>query len=113
MFKPLRHGAMAFLTLGLPSLSGCSNGHAVASAGIVKTAAPSFSLDTPVDRIAANERGKAILNRDLPGLMASSSYLLFDDMSLTEIASLSGGLLTKTKLDLVQDDLTQLSRQSP
>jgi hypothetical protein len=108
---------MAFVTLGLPSLAACSNGRAPdqgpASAAVVKAPAPNFSLDTPVDRIAANQRGKAILDRDLPGLMASQSYLLFDDMSLSEIASLSGGLLTKTKLDLVQNDLTQLSREAP
>jgi len=67
-----------------------------------------FSLDTPVERIAADRRGKAILERDLPGLMTSHSYLLFDDMSLAEIATLSSGQLTQTKLDIVEADLSRL-----
>jgi hypothetical protein len=40
--------------------------------------------------------------------MASRSYKLFDDMSLAQIATFSGGQLTKTKLDLLQADLAQL-----
>jgi len=45
--------------------------------------------------------------------MASRSYVLFDDMSLTQIATVSGGRLTKTKLALVQTDLSQLSDAPP
>ena len=68
-----------------------------------------FSLNTPLNHIAADKRGKAVLERDLPGLMASRSYLLFDDMSLSQIAIMSGGRLSQTKLNLVQADLAQLS----
>ena len=67
-----------------------------------------FSLDTPVDKIASNPDGNAILKRDMPGLMTNPSYLLFADMSLSQIASLSGGRLPKTTLDQVQADLAQL-----
>ena len=70
---------------------------------------PAFSLNTPLDHIAANQRGKAVLERDLPGLMASRSYPLFEDMSLSQIAMMSGGRLSQTKLNLVQADLAQLS----
>jgi hypothetical protein len=76
-----------------------------------RLAAPlAFTLDTPVERIAADGRGKAVLDRDLPGLMSSSQYILFDDMSLSQIATLSSGQLTKTKLDLVEADLSHISR---
>ena len=70
---------------------------------------PQFSLNTPVERIAADRRGKAVLTKDVPGLLNNRSYLLFNDMSLLQIASLSCGRLTKTKLDQVEADLTQLS----
>jgi len=46
----------------------------------VQTAGPIFSLDTPVKTIAANHDGKVVLDRDIPGLLASRSYFLFDDM---------------------------------
>lgn len=102
MFPPFRYAAMA---CGLASLAGCA--HTPARGPAI------FTLDTPVDRIAADERGKAVLDRDLPGLMASRSYALFDDMSLSQIATLSGGRLTQTKLDRVQADLSQLSNPPP
>jgi len=98
MFPPLRYAAMA---ISLASLAGCAQATAPRP--------PSFTLDTPVDRIAADQRGKAVLDRDLPGLMASRSYALFDDMSLSQIATVSGGKLTQAKLDRVQADLSRLS----
>lgn len=72
-----------------------------------------FTLDTPVYRIAADPQGKAVLDRDIPGLMANKNYPLFDDMSLSQIALVSGGRLTKSKLDLVKSDLVQISYLPP
>jgi hypothetical protein len=112
MFKPLRYSVMAFVALGPALLLGCGaqqTTNEAASNNLPATPAPAFSLDTPVEHIAADPRGKAILNHDVPGLMASRSYLLFEDMSLSQIATVSGGRLTKAKLDLVQADLSQLS----
>jgi len=50
-----------------------------------------------------------VLNRDVPGLMSNRSYMLFEGMSLSQLAALSGGQLTKEKLAEVQADLHQLS----
>jgi len=119
MAKTIQYRALAFVALGL-ALPGCATRPALQPAPApippyLATAQPhlqKFSLDTPVERIAADRRGKAILERDLPGLMTSHSYLLFDDMGLAEIASLSSGQLTQTKLDTVEADLSELSRQS-
>jgi hypothetical protein len=72
-----------------------------------------FTLNTPVDRIAADPRGKAVLDRDVPGLMANKDYPMFDDMSLSEIALVSGGRLTRSKLALVKSDLIQISYLPP
>ena len=117
MSKSLRCGALALVVFGPAFLLGCSSGAPV-TAGAAQGAAASngpkalpaaYSLNTPLDRIAADKRGKAILERDLPGLMASRSYVLFDDMSLTQIATMSGGRLSQTKLNLVEADLAQLS----
>jgi len=105
MSPPFRYAALA---LSLASLAGCAQTLAPAA-----PRPPSFSLDTPLDRIAADQRGKSVLDRDLPGLMASRSYVLFDDMSLSQIATVSGGKLTQTKLDRVQADLAQLSDRPP
>jgi len=112
MFKPLRYRALAFAALGPVVLLGCGIPRPTAetaSTRLASTPGPTFSVDTPVEHIAADPRGKAILDHDVPGLMASRSYLLFEDMSLSQIATVSGGKLTKAKLDLVQADLFQLS----
>jgi hypothetical protein len=112
MFKPLRYRVMSFAALSPALLLGCSAQKPIADTGsqnLTATLGPAFSLDTPVEHIAADPRGKAILDHDVPGLMASPSYLLIDDMSLSQIATVSGGRLTKAKLDVVQADLSQLS----
>jgi hypothetical protein len=112
MFKPLRYSVIGFAALGPALLVGCGAQKPTvdtASNKLATAPGPTFSLDTPVEHIAADPRGKAILNHDVPGLMASPSYLLFDDMSLSQIATVSGGRLTKAKLDVVQADLSQLS----
>ena len=72
-----------------------------------------FTLNTPVERIAADPRGKAVLDRDVPGLMANKNYPMFDEMSLSEIALVSGGKLTRSKLELVKSDLIQISYLPP
>src|ERR1700679_1890600 len=43
--------------------------------GNVVARPPTFSLDTPVKVIAADQGGKAVLDRDIPGVMASRSYI--------------------------------------
>jgi hypothetical protein len=116
MFTTTRYSAIAFAIFSPIFLLGCSTQKpaTIAASTPVPAAPPqAFSLNTPVDRIAANPQGKAILDRDLPGLMASKDYVMFDDMSLSQIATISGGRLTQKKLDLVQADLTQLSGTAP
>jgi hypothetical protein len=103
---------VVFAALSPAFLLGCSAQKPTADTASNNLAAapgPTFSLDTPVEHIAADSRGKAILDHDVPGLMASQSYLLFEDMSLSQIATVSGGRLTKAKLEVVQADLSQLS----
>jgi len=103
-----RFGGIGFAVFGLGMLTGCAQSPAPATAA-AKPEGRMFSLDTPVEKIAADGRGKAVLNRDLPGLMASSQYVLFEDMSLAQIATLSSGQLTKSKMDLVAVDLSEIS----
>jgi len=112
MFKPLRYSVMAFATLGPALLVGCGAQKPTAEAAsknLTATPVSTLSLDTPVEHIAADPRGKAIVNHDVPGLLASPSYFMFENMSLSQIAAVSGGQITKAELDLAQADLSQLS----
>jgi len=113
MIKTHRHIATAAMFMSAVFLSGCAaQGPKVATVqpdNAAHSVGRGFSLDTPVSAIAADQRGKAVLERDVPGLMSSSSYILLEDMSLAQIAPLSGGRLSKTKLDQVRADLAQLA----
>jgi hypothetical protein len=102
MFKPFRYSIAIFATLGPALLLVTAE---APSKNLTTTPVSTLSLDTPVEQIAADPRGKAILNRDVPGLLANPSYFLFKNMSLSQLAAASGGRLTKAELDLVQADL--------
>ena len=106
MFKTLRPRA-AWMTLGAISLLGCSTPEPAAPPPVQAA----FSVHTPVKLIAADARGKAILNRDVPGLLSNPQYPAFCDMSLAELAPLSGGKLTQATLTKVQADLAGLDAQ--
>lgn len=70
-----------------------------------------FTVNTPLDVIAADARGKAVLVQDVPGVMSNPKYPLFEDMSLAQIAIIASGKLPQSKLDQVQADLDKLATE--
>jgi hypothetical protein len=70
---------------------------------------PGFTLDTPLDVIAADTRGKAVLMQDVPGVMTNPKYGMFDDMSLSQLALVANGRIPQKQLDQVQADLDKLA----
>lgn len=75
------------------------------TASIAPTTIQNYSLDTPIEILAANPAAAAILNANIPGLLEDDSYFLFKDMSLENVASLSHGQITS---DTLQTIATQL-----
>ena len=105
-----KQAVMMIGVAGLASLGACAAPSKAQIATRSLTPAPaSFSVQTPIDKIAADERGKAVLDRDVPGVMSNPHYVMFSCMSLSQLASLSGGRLTKSKLSQVNSDLAELS----
>jgi hypothetical protein len=104
-----RQSILMFGIAGLACLGGCTPPQVSAKTAYEPIQPAAFTVHTPIDRIAANERGKAVLDRDVPGVMNNPHYELFCAMSLSQLASLSGGKLTKEKLDQVNEDLAELS----
>ena len=70
-----------------------------------------LTLETPVERIAADPAGAAILNKDIPGLLSDSNYPMFKGMNLKTLASLSGGRLDDETLAQTKADLDALPKQ--
>ena len=75
----------------------------------VDPAGVGFTLETPVQKIAADPLGKAILDRDMPGFTTNPNYPIVKVMSLNQLASLSDGKITQAQLVQLKSDLAHLS----
>lgn len=76
-----------------------------------QSAAPTATnsmLDLPVEKIAAIPRGRAILDKDFPGLCTHPMYSSFESMSLNQLAAMSSGKMTPIMLAKAQKDLSKL-----
>ncbi len=68
-------------------------------------AASAFSTDTPIETIVANADGKAVLEKDAPGLTTHPMYDQFKSMSLKELAPMSQGKIDDAALVKLNADL--------
>lgn len=61
-------------------------------------AAAKFTLDTPIEQIAADPAAKAALDASLPGTTTHPSYEMFKSMSLKQLQPMSDGKLSDEAL---------------
>ncbi|MEG3174927.1 hypothetical protein U1872_01695 [Sphingomonas sp. RB3P16] len=64
-----------------------------------------FTLDTPIETIAADPKGKAVLDTDLQNITAHPMYDQFKSMSLAQVQPMSQGALSDAALAKVKADL--------
>jgi hypothetical protein len=76
----------------------------------VAPAAPGepFTRETPIEKIAADPGGAAVLNKDIPGLLTDKSYDFFKSMNLKQIQRLSDGDLSDDMVRQAEADLKAL-----
>ena len=86
-----------FLVAGVFAASLAFGGAALAQGAL--------SLDTPIEQIVANPAGKAVLDKDLPGLTTHAMYDQFKTMSLKDLQPMSQGAITDDQLKKAGDDL--------
>uniref|UniRef100_UPI0035CB5640 hypothetical protein n=1 Tax=uncultured Sphingomonas sp. TaxID=158754 RepID=UPI0035CB5640 len=67
-----------------------------------------FNLDTPIETIAADPKGKAVLDTDLQNITAHPMYDQFKQMSLAQVQPMSQGALTDAALAKVKTDLAAI-----
>lgn len=72
------------------------------------TAAVKFTLDTPIQDIVADAQGKAVLDKDLPGLTSLPQYDMFKGLSLKQVQAYSDGKLTDDLLAKTAADLAAI-----
>lgn len=67
-----------------------------------------YTLETPIETIAANPAGKAILDKDLPGLTTHEAYDSFKSMSLKDVQPMSNGAISDAALAKAGADLASV-----
>lgn len=76
-----------------------------ATAAAPAAPAARLNLDTPVETIVADAKGKAVLDADLPELTAHPSYEMFKSMSLNQLQGYAPDKLTAAVLAKLATDL--------
>lgn len=71
-------------------------------------AAAALSLDTPIAALVANEKAKAVLDANLPGLTTHEHYEMFKGMSLNQIAPMAGDKMPAEALAKVKAALAAI-----
>lgn len=79
-----------------------------APAAAPAAAAAKFSLDTPIEALIADEKAKAVLDADIPGLSSHPALDQFKAMSLKAVQPFSNGALTDEMLKKVETDLAAI-----
>ena len=67
-----------------------------------------FTLDTPVEAIVADEKAKAVLEANLPGITTHEHYEHFKTMSLKQLAGMAPDKLTPELLAKLESGLAAM-----
>lgn len=67
-----------------------------------------FNLDTPLQDIVADEKGKAVIEKHFPGMIALPEYEMFKAISLTQLQPYSNGKITDEMLVETAKDLAEV-----
>ncbi|MCC2978253.1 hypothetical protein LK533_16500 [Sphingomonas sp. PL-96] len=109
--------SMIYLSLlvAVPSalvVPGAPTAPQTASASTSTPAAPvePLTTDSTIDAIASTPAGKAVLDKDLPGLTEHPMYEAIKTMTLKQVQPLSNGMITDEALVQVDADLKKLKR---
>lgn len=103
---------MALLMCAVALMPAALRAQPVADVASLKQAVapePSNStLDVPIEDIAASSSGRAILDKDFPGLCTHAMYGSFKVLTLNQIAAMSHGKITPVMLAQARTDLSAL-----
>jgi hypothetical protein len=81
---------------------------APASAPEPAPAPAKLTIDSSIETIAADPKGKAILDATFPGMLAHESYPMFKGMSLKQVQPYAGGKMTEEQVAKVAAELAKL-----
>lgn len=76
-----------------------------ATPGLAKDDKPSFSIKTPIEKIAANSAARAVIDAELPGFTSHPMYEQFKTMSLDALDAMFPGAVPRERIDAVDKAL--------
>ncbi|KQM18167.1 hypothetical protein ASE73_08975 [Sphingomonas sp. Leaf24] len=79
-----------------------------AAPGPAAPAAAKLTIDSSIETIAADPKGKAILEATFPGMLAHEAYASFKGMSLKQVQPYANGAITDAQVAKVAAELTKL-----
>jgi hypothetical protein len=103
--------AIALIAVASPAIAQTAPASPAAPAAPapVTAGAARLNLDTPIETIVADPKGKEVLTADMGGdLTQHPAYEQFKAMSLNQVAPLSGGKITDEVLKKVATDLAAI-----
>ncbi len=106
--KPMLLAAALLSTTAAMAADAPTAPPAAPAAPAVPAAAARFTLDTPIETLAADQAARAVLDADLPHLLTHPAYAQFKGLSLTQLAPFSQGLLTESLLATVGQHLAAI-----
>lgn len=71
-------------------------------------AAAKFTIDTPIEKLAADPQAKAVLDKHMPGFDKHPYYDQAKVMSVKAIAPFSQGMITEDMLAKIAADLAEI-----
>jgi hypothetical protein len=99
---------MTVLLLGAPVAVSAQTAPASAPEPAPAPAPAKLTIDSSIETIAANPKGKAILDATFPGMLAHESYPMFKGMSLKQVQPYAGGKMTEEQVAKVAAELAKL-----
>lgn len=72
-------------------------------------AAAKLTIDSSIETIAADPKGKAILDAQFPGMLAHETYPMFKGMSLKQVQPYAQGKITDEQVAKVAAELAKLN----
>ena len=79
----------------------------------IQPASATLGIDSPLRQICASPGGRALIDREMPGLTARPEYPMFSNMNLVQLKRMSGGRITDQDVARVATALRSLSGAAP
>ena len=67
-----------------------------------------LSIDSTLGDILGDEKGKAVLEKHMPGVSTHPQLAMAKGMTLKQIAGMSQGQITQATLDAINEDLGKI-----